>query len=52
MGTPEELYKKADPVILKIVAQVLNVEKDYLHNKKPLGIKEDLLKIFIKEANE
>ena len=52
MKTPEDLYKNADQVVLRIVTQILDIEKDYLHNKKPLGITEDLLKIFAKEVRD
>ncbi|MFC1876243.1 hypothetical protein ACFL2E_03080 [Thermodesulfobacteriota bacterium] len=47
--SPEDIYKKASPEILKIIHKVLSVEKEYLYSRKPRGIKDEIIKIIKQE---
>ncbi len=50
--TPDEIYKNADPQVIKIVSEIMNIEKEYLFEARPRGIAEEILNIIKKEIKE
>jgi hypothetical protein len=49
---PDDIYKSADPQVIKIVTEILNLEKEYLFVAKPRGIAEEIINILKKEIKE
>ena len=49
---PEDIFKEADEKIRLIVSRVLNIEKEYLFEKKPHGVTDEILNIFRKEVTQ
>jgi|TARA_B100002003_G_scaffold111027_1_gene102685 hypothetical protein len=49
---PDDIYKDADPQVLKIVQAILNLEKEYLFVTRPKGIAEEIINILKKEIKE
>ena len=50
--TTDEIYKNADPEVIKIVSEVLNIEKEYLFETRPRGVADEILGVFKREIKE
>ena len=48
---PEEVFKEADEKIRNIVSRVLSIEKEYLFEKRPQGVADEILNLIRREVN-
>jgi hypothetical protein len=47
---PEDVFKEADEKIRHIVSRVLSIEKEYLFEKRPQGVADEILNVIRQEV--
>jgi|TARA_B100000315_G_scaffold260146_1_gene319523 hypothetical protein len=50
--TPEEIFKDADPDVLDIFGEVINIEMMYQLETSPRGVAEEIINIIKKKIDE